>query len=267
MNERIKIIIFDLDGTIYQDFSFYKQYIHFMVEGTQKEDWEERLIGFAEDVLCGKRLKMNAFYRCAAINAEDPRRYCDLAEKAIVQIEAADASPAPDGVVNLGDAWAVVTFMGYSLGLFDAARCQRTYQRTRRAMLGSGLRGNTELREAIAKANTRCETALLSNSDAESATELLNRLGFGEIFGKRAFSVEKPQGLVEAVHRFFPAALEEPESVLAVGDHAYNDLEPLRRAGCRTLWMNPYPDIAEPPHDVCLNTLGELAEYLNGLCS
>jgi FMN phosphatase YigB (HAD superfamily) len=44
MNERIKVIVFDLDGTLYQDFTVHKQYLHFMVEGTDKEPWEHALV-------------------------------------------------------------------------------------------------------------------------------------------------------------------------------------------------------------------------------
>lgn len=266
MEERIKVIVFDLDGTIYQDFSFYKQYVRFMVEGTDKEAWENRLVAYAEDVLCGKRLRMNSFYRCSAIRTDDPERYFEMAERAILKNAAVNDGAGANEAIYLGDAWAVLTFMGYSLGVFGAERCQETYLRTRRAMEESGLRGCGRLRDAMIRVNDCCETILLSNSDAATARKLLEKLGYGGIFKREGFSVEKPYGLVDAVENCLPGALEHPRTVLAIGDHAYNDLEPLRKIGCRTLWMNPYTGIQEPAYDLCLKTLKELADYLNSLC-
>lgn len=266
MEERIKAIVFDLDGTLYQDFSFLKPYIRFMVEGTDKEPWENRLVAYVEEALCGKRLKMNAFYRCAAIQADDPEQFFDLAERAILPgAEAADNTGSNEAIY-LGDAWAVLTFVGYFLGLFGTERCQETYRRTRRVMEESGLRGSKRLHDAINKANAFCETILLSNSTAETAQKLLGQLGYGGLFRQECFSVEKPYGLIDAVQQCLPGVLEHPQTVLAIGDHAYNDLEPLRLLGCRTVWMNPYSGIQEPAYDVCLKTIEQLADYLEGLC-
>jgi len=267
MEERIKAIVFDLDGTLYQDFSFYKPYIRFMVEGTDKENWKQKLVEFTEEILCGNRLKMNAFYRCAAIQADYPERYFDLAERAILPDAQAEESADSGNTIYLGDAWAVLTFIGYSLGLFGAERCQQTYLRTRRVMEESGLQGSKRLRNAIQKANAFCETILLSNSNVETAQKLLKQLGYAGLFAKERFSVEKPHGLIEAVESCLPGLLDHPKALLAIGDHAYNDLEPLRRLGCRTLWMNPYSGIQEPAYDLCLKTIEELAEFLDGLCS
>ena len=266
MEERIKVIVFDLDGTLYQDFSFYKQYIHFMLEGTGKEGWERRLAEYVEEVLRGWRLKMNAFYRCKALKADDPEQYFALAEQAAAYGDAPQESAGANETIYLGDAWAVLTFIGYSIGVFGAERCQETYRRTRRAMEESGLSGSKRLRDAIERASTSRDTILLSNSDAETAHKLLEKLGYGGLFKRECFSVEKPYGLVDALESCLPGALEHPRTILAIGDHAYNDLEPLRRLGCRTLWMNPYPGIQEPAYDLRLKTIEELAEFLDGLC-
>lgn len=266
MEERIKVIVFDLDGTIYQDFSFYKHYIHFMVEGTDKETWESGLVEYVKDVLCGKRLRMNTFYRCSAIRTDDREQYFDMAERAAIPDAAVKERMDPNETIYLGDAWAVLTFIGYSLGVFGAERCQETYRRTRRVMEESGLRGSRRLRDAMKKVNNYCETILLSNSDAGTAQKLLGQLGYRGIFTREGFSVEKPYGLIDAVENCLPGALKNPRAVLAIGDHAYNDLEPLHRLGCRTLWMNPYSGIQEPAYDISLKTLEELADYLNSLC-
>lgn len=266
MEENIKVIVFDLDGTLYQDFSFFQPYIHFMVEGTDKEGWEPGLEEYVKEVLCGKRLKMNAFYRCTAIDTDDPKEYVELAEKAVLPHMTAKESASSNDAIYLGDAWAVLTFIGYSIGVFGAERCQETYRRTRRAMEQNGLCGSKRLRDAIKRASACCETILLTNSDAETAQKLLKQLGYDGLFQREGFSVEKPYGMVDAVESCMPGALVHPRAVLAIGDHAYNDLEPLRRRGCRTVWMNPYSGIQEPEYELCFSTLEELADFLDGIC-
>lgn len=264
MNERIKVIVFDLDGTLYQDFTVHKQYLHFMVEGTDKEPWEHALVDFTEEVLRGNRLKMNAFYRMDAVGANEPKRYFKEVERALLPVET--AAPGEERIY-LGDVWAVLTLIGYSLGLYDPERCQTIYRRTRAAMEESGMTGNKRLGDAIRRANACCETILLSNSDEKTALNMLDRLGFSGLFQTIGFSAGKPFGMVDKLKSCCPAGLENPGSILAVGDHAYNDLEPLRKIGCRTLWMNPYPGIHEPQYDLSLRTLDELADYINSLCS
>lgn len=266
MNDKIKVIVFDLDGTIYQNITFHKDYIHYLVEGTDKEAWEENLLEFVDDVFCGKRLKMNMFYHAIEIEAADPDHHFSMLEEAIAADMSCDDMPAKDEYIYLGDAWAVLTLLGYSLGLNKGDRCEEIYKRTRQSMEIQGLHGNERLRNAIVKAGMRYEIVLLSNSYFSTAMEFLRQIGFDQIFGKMEFSVEKPHGLVNVLKKLCPLALDHPETVLTIGDHAYNDLEILRRIGCCTLWINPFTGIHEPSYDFCVKTLDELADYLDALC-
>lgn len=267
MSGVIRYLVFDLDGTIYQDLDFYKDYIHFLTRGTDKEAWRDSLICFTQDVLSGKRLRMNSFYCNEPIPAEDPARYFPLLEAAAAPSISCSDMPSKKEYTYLGDAWSVVALYGCTLGLFEGERAEEIYRLTRRRMERAGRTGNARLGEAIQNAGKKCETILLSNSYRDTGLEFLRQLGFNNIFNKCAFSVEKPYGMMDALKTLCPAALDAPETVLTIGDHAFNDLAPLARIGCRTLWMNPYPGIREPCYDVCLRTPDELADYLNALIS
>lgn len=61
MRQEIDTIIFDLDGTIYQNTEFHRDYLRFLVDGTGLEAWADSLIAFADAVFVGERLVMNAF--------------------------------------------------------------------------------------------------------------------------------------------------------------------------------------------------------------
>ena len=83
MREDIQTIVFDLDGTIYQNTVFHRDYLRFLVEGTGKADWADSLIAFADAVFRGERLVMNAFYDDAKIVAGTPETYFEALERAL----------------------------------------------------------------------------------------------------------------------------------------------------------------------------------------
>ena len=62
MKNDIETVVFDLDGTVYQNTVFHRDYLHFLVEGTGYEGWHTQLVEFAEQVYAGRRLQMNCFY-------------------------------------------------------------------------------------------------------------------------------------------------------------------------------------------------------------
>ncbi len=264
----IRTIVFDLDGTIYQNLSFHRDYIGFLTEGTDKASWRDALIAFTERVFSGRALVMNALYKNARLEEADgasPEDFFAALERAYAPEAAAEDMPPKDKYTYLGDAWAVVTLLGETLGLFYADRCNEVYRRTRAKMEEDGMCGDAVLFEAIKRAGERYETVLLSNSYEKTAREFMRQLGFDGAFDRMGFSANKPYGLVEALREQCPRALDEPQSVLTIGDHAFNDLIPLAELGCRTLWINPYEGINTAPHDDTVKTLRELAAYLDAL--
>ena len=84
MRQEIDTIIFDLDGTIYQNTEFHRDYLHFLVEGTAREGWVDSLIAFADAVFVGERLVMNAFYDASRIEASTPAAYFAALERALL---------------------------------------------------------------------------------------------------------------------------------------------------------------------------------------
>lgn len=267
MRQEIDTIIFDLDGTIYQNTEFHRDYLRFLVEGTAREDWVDSLIAFADAVFAGERLVMNAFYDARPIEASTPAAYFAALERALLPELTYEEAVARDDCLYTGDAWAVVTLMGQTLGLLDNGRGDAVYRRTRDKMSADGMTGCARLRRAIQGLEGRCETILLSNSYESTAIEFLQQLGFEHTFQKFVFSANKPAGMVQALRAQDAALLKRPERVLSVGDHAFNDLLPLRRLGCRTLWVNPYCNIHTPECDETVRTPEELASYLEQLAA
>lgn len=267
MHGQIKTIVFDLDGTIYQNNHFHGDYIHFLLEGTGLEDWERPLVHYIDDIYRGEHLEMNSFYACGMMKADSPDAFlAELKQKKAPEISFEYAVAHEDEYIYLGDAWAVVSLIGKTLGLLEGSRENEVYRRTREKMSRDGMHGCMRLREAIVTLGKHFRTVLLTNSYEETALDFLGQLGFGGIFTDAVFSADKPRSMAKNLAKRCPELYREPESFLTIGDHAFNDLMPLRRLGCKTLWINPFEGIHEPAYDMTVHTLEELACCLEEMC-
>lgn len=264
--EHIKTVVFDLDGTIYQNNHFHPDYIHFLVEGTAYESWEKDLVAFIDDVFAGKRLVMNDYYCAAPLCAGRFEDYTAALEKARLSGLTFETSIQRDDCMFLGDAWGVVSLIGSTLGLIQNGRGNEIYKKTRDKMSEDGMEGNMRLKAAILELGKHYETVLLTNSYEQTALDFLAQLNFSGVFTKIVYSAHKPFGLVENLTRFCPELSTHPETFLTIGDHAFNDLMPLQRLGARSLWINPFENIHEATADLTVHTLDELAACLERMC-
>ena len=262
MKDEIKTLVFDLDGTIYQNTVFHRDYLRFLVEGTDKASWADELIRYADAVFCGEHLEMNAFYGDARIEAFTPEMFFRGLEAARLPDFPYEEALLRSDCIYTGDAWAVVTLIGKALGLLDGDRIDTVYRRTREKMSADGMTGSVRLRDAIRSLGGNFDTILLSNSYESTAIAFLEQLGYSNTFEKAVFSANKPGGMIDALYAQDATLLERPQSVLTIGDHAFNDLIPLQQLGCRSLWINPFPNIRKPACDASVRTPEELAEYL-----
>lgn len=262
----IKTIVFDLDGTIYQNNDFHRDYIHFLLEGSNLTGWEDSLVRFIDGVYTGKHLTMNAYYSTARISAGTAEEYFAALERAYVPGIDFDCARSRGDLVFLGDAWAVVSLIGKTLGLLENGRDNQVYRKTRQKMSQDGMQGNQRLRRAILALGSRYETVLLTNSYEETALDFLAQLGFSGIFRRAVYSAGKPFDLVKNLSTHFPELRSRPETFLTVGDHAFNDLMPLQQLGCKALWINPFENVHEARADITVHTLDELAECLECMC-
>lgn len=258
MFSNIKTIVFDLDGTIYQDIYFYKKYIHFLVEQTEYSNWEKEIVAFCDKVFNGEKLKMNDNYEVV------PKKF-NYSEELFTALENSRCSGPGENTINLGDAWSVMALIGETLGLCSKGRGDEIFARTRKAMLEDGLIADIKLYETIKNISKKYNVILLSNSYESTAKEFLKNINFENVFLKVGFSSVKPHGMIDALNKICPKALNEPETIMTIGDHAYNDLEPLAVRGAKTIWINPYPNIAKVKCDIELKTTVDLTNFLETL--
>jgi len=267
MFHSLHTIVFDLDGTLYQDFSIHTIYIRHLLREADKQSWEAPFIGFVEEVLQGKRLAMNAFYRTDPVCEHRPEPFLLCLEERIVNGCTFEQALHAENLMYLGDLWSIVSLLGESLGLRDSGWRYRIYGATRAEMALRGYSGSASLRDALKAASSRYETILLSNSPEEIAASVLSELGYEDVFRHVVYSANKPRGMAGALLAACPHALENPQTLLSIGDHAYNDLWPVKALGGSTVWINPYPGVKEPAYDEKLAATEDLAGFISGFCT
>ena len=265
MKNDIETVVFDLDGTVYQNTVFHRDYLHFLVEGTRYEGWHTQLVEFAEQVYAGRRLQMNCLYSPKRLACQTPEAFFCALEQCLCPPLAYQEALLRQDILYLGDAWAVVILIGKALGLLEGARNEAVFRRTRQKMEQDGIEGCPALAEEIRRLAMRRRVVLLSNSYQNTVEEFLKQLGMAHTFPVLCCSANKPADMIRNLHRAVPEAAARPQAVVSIGDNAFNDLMPVAALGGKTVWLNPYPHIRRPHCDVELRTLQELCAYLASL--
>lgn len=261
----IKTILFDLDGTVYQNNYFHRNYISLLVKDSPYASWEQPLIALADDILSGKIIPMNQFYRAGArpvSSVDDVAASLQAGALKDLSFQEAYKGPLPD-IYYLGDAWAVLSLLAQTLRLSRETQ-DRTFLEVRRQML-DGIVPNTGLIEALNALKDRYVTVLLSNSPQDTAGAFIRRLGLRDAFTRIGYGGGKPYGLLRCLEQFAPDALANPRTLLSIGDHVFNEIENVRLLGGRTLWICFYRHINYADCDLRLYTVEELRDFLRAL--
>lgn len=262
----IKTIIFDLDGTLYQSNRYYADYLRFMIAGTQWESEYNTLLERIEQIFCGERLRMNTAYHLEKIDADTVDELFEKLEQTNAPEMKYEELVCNNRYVFLGDGWSVMKVVGTALGLLDGTRADITYLQTREMMLESELLFSDRLSQVLANLRTYFSVVLISNASKALADNVLKAIGCENTFDKVVCDAKKPSGFHEALKKLnCMEVLEQPESVLTVGDHALNDLCPLKRIGCKTLWVNPFSNTPEMQFDKTVRSMDELVDFLDQL--
>jgi FMN phosphatase YigB (HAD superfamily) len=262
LSDGIKTILFDLDGTVYQNNDFHRTYLSLLIKNTPYASWERQLIALADDILSGKGIPMNRFYRAGTkviTSINDLAESLESGAAEDVTFREAYKGLMP-GTYFFGDAWALVSLIAETLGISREAQ-DRIFQEVRSRML-EGIVPNTGLIEAIASLKARYITVLLSNSPQDTADVFIRKLGLQDAFTHIGYGSGKPYGLVKCLTKFVPDALANPGTLLSIGDHVFNEIENVRLLGGKTLWMCPYRHIRYGGCDVRLYTSDELKDFL-----
>lgn len=263
----IKMIVFDLDGTLYQDDSFIKPYLTYLFPGESNAAAASMWHSEAERILKGQHaIKVGHFFSQSCKSGIRHQKgeivgFYDWNGRN-VQSVTDSLQLSNDDMQYIGDPWGVVGTIAAYADVPSELRSQ-AFMNVRRDMINSlnAVTGHDGVNAAIRKLPTN-HKLLMTNSPQEAALELVAKLGLEGAFDKVVYGGKKPLGLVHYLQNYMKESGISSKQILSIGDNAWNELYPVKRIGGRTVMVSPYDTYDEEVWDLRLHTLDELEAFL-----
>jgi putative hydrolase of the HAD superfamily len=244
--ETLQTIIFDLDGTLYDEERIYDFYAEELASrlpegvrdafvrewGQTKSGSGRSLMGLGYDV-AGRRLFRHSGGRAT--------EYLTWEGEMIAPDPGEETMPGPlefgytTPYINIGDWWALLAALAAHHGLPGEAR-QDAFRATRAHMSTDAgrLSPSPALRQTLGRLRgAGPRLVAMSNSPMESVVDTFDQLGIRDCFDAVVGDAAKPTGMMEFLREDV-----DPATTLSVGDNFVNDIEPALDAGARALYID-----------------------------
>lgn len=264
----VKAIIFDLDGTLYQENEIMcYDLIREFVKGSPYEPLADEMIEAVNEILEGKwELKCGHFVEKKPVEGE-------VSVKNLLNVPSVSGL-SRDNVYDyfdrkkyshIGDGCTLAMFIGHRLNLSSAEFWIR-FNRVRKKMLIPGC-GPGRSGLVIAMMNQLRDAGirllLCTNSSHKNSNDLLLQLGLLDRFDEVIHDAHKPAGLADRIELLKKYEGLQPEEILLVGDQGYNDLFMGYQMGTRTMLVSDNVIDDGIPWTYRVHTVEEMAEALH----
>lgn len=244
----VKVVLFDLDGTLHED----PRATDFYAKALEEDMPDGTGFGLREEVAEVIQRRHSAaepgFFvdpnRGIVIEARDwiAERAVDWSGETVVLPagERADRIPHQGELRYLGDQWQIIGAL--------AARRGATVQSLRSAFVKARLFVNdpetvlnrfAALDEVLQRLSGGRRLLLATNTSEDLARPLVQRLNMRPPFEVIRFDARKPAGCAELIDHANQRWNTQASEVLVIGDNLWNDLLPPAGRGCRTIHIDP----------------------------
>ncbi|ADU93917.1 HAD family hydrolase [Geobacillus sp. Y412MC52] len=247
----IKAIVFDLDGTLYEEtehFDYYaEQVAKRLREADRRRFWDDYRAVLAD---CHP-LRIGSMYDAKEdlivwLEEGEVREVFRWSGEPLTkrEIETVYTKPVAvdlDRFFSIGDLWWVPSSIGRHYGLTNEDT-YAAFLETREWMMGPEFKmnGAPRLAETLAELREKAVLVLMTNSPESDSEAILRKLGLADAFDHKIFRAAKPMKTaahLEAIRARFGVDYRQ---MLCVGDNIGNDIAPARRLGCRTMLIDTY---------------------------
>lgn len=248
----ISTVLFDLDGTLYEDPAVYDCYAQelgsFLRSDARQrylDQWERARTGRdAARVGMGYDAERDLLFRYAGghiVSLIDWQGLETPVQSATKEDPERPVGPPVEVPIfghnrrNIGDLWAMADVLAMHHGVPRENR-SAAFMATRAFMATDAfhLRLRPGMQPCLsALLSGGLTLAAMSNSPVESVHDVFDELGIREYFAMIVGDSGKPVGLTDWL-----SGVSEPETVLSVGDNYINDVEPALKAGAQALYID-----------------------------
>lgn len=269
----ISVVIFDMDGTLYQEDTFVERYIAYMMAETEEEIRSAAALR-ARALLTGDSpIRLGQFYhreddvvlvRSGGVFANAFTWEGEPLEAERFAASYASMDPTDERLLYLGDPWGVVNALRHKHRI-SAETADAAFRRVREEMLEApyAFPLDETLLQAVRELDVETKV-LMTNTYEQSALDFLRRMGLDSVFDDVVPAAEKPTGIAHYMEALVRRGVA-PHEILSIGDNPWNDLLPAKRIGACTCCISPYDMAEEESWDIRLHTVGELAALLRDI--
>ncbi len=256
--EMLQTIVFDLDGTLYEDeahFDYYAECLATEIPEKYKQDFFNDLKAARQGdhtLRLGRVYDVNRDNILSITETGKVLKAWDwqgnqLRDDRLQRVYNQPVSCDLEEMIFLGDGWWLPAACAYHYGCVDTYPC---YQKTK-----DWLAANQEevlsripgLKEFLQQLRENSFNLILAtNSEARDTERLLELLDLKGLFHNRYTSCKKPEKSRDLFTTIIDKNNLKPEELLSLGDNYLNDIAPAVSLGCQAILIDPH-NIYENP--------------------
>jgi putative hydrolase of the HAD superfamily len=250
--ENAKLLIFDLDGTLYEDtdhFDYYCKLLQLRVSDEKKQafwDTYESMKNGTHPVAIGKVYDIQndtsvtvdpMTLQVTKVTSFDGEEW---SSEEIKKEYAGELVYDFERLIAIGDGWWLpyATAMHFGLKQSDTWEC---YNATKEYMVTDAftLTKTSGLKEALLKLRQNKKIVLMTNSEREDVKRLLNELGLDGIFHAIHTESQKPLKTKEKLQGILEEFQVKPHDAVSIGDNFINEIAPALLMGLKAVYIQP----------------------------
>lgn len=274
---RVRVILFDLDGTLYDDTHHFDRYAELIGEGLSEELRAPFMAEYTA-VTRGEHpaLRIGTFYdvkhdlvlQIKGGMVEQALHWDGSVAPVLVTRQLYPGPVVPDHstILNVGDLWWVPSAIAAHYG-GKPEHGQASFLRIREEMMAPEFLVNPieALAETVEALKGKVLRVLATNSPQPDSEAILTKVGLLPHLDKLFFNSRKPAGLTPIIEGLLSELGLAPDELVSIGDNLTNELVPAKALGCQTVFIDPHGIGAGPEVDLIVPSMREFLPQLRTL--
>ncbi|KEO81280.1 HAD family hydrolase [Tumebacillus flagellatus] len=273
---KVSLIIYDLDGTLYEDthhFDYYAKELKKRLPADVQDAFQTDYEAARRDdhpLRIGRTYDANRDLILVQIKGDVSEVYkwdgTALAEAEVRELYPEKVEVNLTDMFSVGDLWWVPGCISRHYGLTDAQTTE-AFLATREFMMGPEFHMNRieGLVDAIAKSRAGgVKQVLVTNSPQPDSEKILDKIGLLHSFDEKIFMAKKPSGTKGVFERIKNQFDIPYERMLSVGDNWVNEILPAMELGFQTVYIDPHDIGVELECTQRVHQMTEVLEIIAG---
>ena len=276
MFNNVKVVVFDLDGTLYRDTKHFDYYANKIKEKLKRDVQTKYLEEYRQAVFGEHVVKIGSIYDSeldlvlylndtTVVKAFDWNNN-EIGSNYIKEHYSAPITIDMDRFMSVGDLWWVPSSIGKHYGLtgedtYDAFLRTRDYMMTD----GYDIEPIEGLADMVRSIKEKVDIVLMTNSPEPDSMVIIEKLGLAGVFPTRIFNAKKPVKTLERFDSICSQFNVKPTNILSIGDNLLNEITPIRKLGGKTIFIDFHNIANKNSADIVVKNLEDSFDALKTL--